>query len=60
MLCVQLRNVIKANYLTLTYENFVCLLGTAVLRNNSIVLTGQDYISITFIYLFIYLFALNL
>ena len=36
-------NVIKANSQVL-FKDFVYLLGTAILRNNSFVLTGQEHI----------------
>ena len=40
---MQFANVIKANYLTSGLKNFAYLSGTAVLRNNSFVLTGQHH-----------------
>ena len=37
---MQLANAVKANYHTRTFQGLACLLGTAILINNSFVLKG--------------------
>ena len=41
---VQLAKLIKLTTSKVLFKDFFCLLRTAILRNNSFVLTGQDHI----------------